>query len=122
MKKVQTVVFWALVFMVLYLYAYETCITTTSIPTPRAIPEHSYEQRRVPEAWDWVAGKLNHVLWFLSIPTVPGSQRFLAQEPYYSELIYIPFINAFQWFGYGALFGLWRCRRDTGKRNRTAAG
>jgi hypothetical protein len=110
MNKRQTIIFWGLIFMVAYLYAYQI-LSIRFVPTPRSLPAHAHEARQIPDRLFWLANYAYNVLWFMSIPTVGISQRILPHESYYSDQIYIPFINAFQWFGYGCLFGLWRYKR-----------
>ena len=108
MKRREIVILWGLIFMVFYLYSYQAATVIRWVPTPRSIPDHADEARQIPEALFWSVGKFYHALWVLSIPTVGISQRILPLEPYYSDLIYIPFLNAFQWFAYGCAFGMWR--------------
>jgi len=48
-------------------------------------------------------------------PSIQNADRLLPQEPYFFELVYRPFFTAFQWFGYGCLFGWWRYRRKVRK-------
>jgi hypothetical protein len=113
MRKREAAIIWGMVFMIGYLYAFQTLNAICYKPTPRALPEHSVETRVIPERVFWLATGAQKILWNLSFPTVAFSQRFLMSETYYSWLIYIPFINAFQWFVYGSLFGLWRYRKRT---------
>jgi hypothetical protein len=118
MRKRETVILWGLVFMTSYLYAYQITTAIRFVPTPKALPEHGVEARQITEGLYWATTWVFKVLWSFSFPTVVFSRRFLPED-YYSELIYIPFINAFQWFVYGALFGWWRHSRKTsisGKR------
>lgn len=111
MSKGKTVIFWGLIVMVAYLYAYEFVFAFRWGPSPAAIEHGGYELRNPQLGWNTALNRLYRYLWNLSFPTVALSQRFFP-EPYYSTLIYIPFINAFQWFGYGCLFGLWRYKRN----------
>jgi hypothetical protein len=111
MSKRQTLVFWGLIFMVSYLYAYQISFVSQWHLTPTAL-EHSVEPRNISDRLFWSLNRVYGVLWNLSFPTVAVSQRFFPED-YYTELVYIPLINAFQWFGYGCLFGLWRYRRKT---------
>jgi hypothetical protein len=112
-RKRGIVALWGLIFMVCYLYACESLNAIRFKPTPTALPEHSVEGRAIPIWLFWAATKADKALWNLSFPTAAFSQRFLMSETYYSWLIYTPFINAFQWFLYGSLFGLWRYKKGT---------
>ncbi len=107
MKRHQMMAFWGLALMITYLYTYEIVNAIRWVPTPGAF-DHANEARSISSGLFWFTGAVNHMLWILSIPMVGLSQRLLPSEGYLSELVYIPFLNAFQWLAYGCLFGWWR--------------
>jgi hypothetical protein len=61
---------------------------------------------------------LRQALWLLSFPSAQVLYRITPDEPYTKEMVLFPFGTAFQWFGYGCLFGWWRMRRDLRKANK----
>jgi len=106
--KKLTIGFWGLLFMVSFLYAKGLTFTLTCTPL-------SYPQRYDPKPGRGSLQTVGQVLWVLSYPSIQNADRLLPQEPYFFELVYRPFFAAFQWFGYGCLFGWWRYRRKIRK-------
>jgi hypothetical protein len=106
-----TVVFWGLVTMFFFLYTYVLSFTLSAIPIPQS-PERYAEKTGVLAD---SANMLAQVLSILSYPTFQNAPLIVPLAPFYFELVYRPFLAAFQWFGYGCLFGWWRYRRKIRK-------
>jgi len=101
----RRIIVWGLSFMVAYLYVFQICTTTTLKPIPGAFPDHIDEIRDMPKLWVRFANGLMTLLDFISFPAKGIVLRFFPNEPFYMELVYIPFFSAIWWFGYGCLIG-----------------
>jgi len=110
-EKRNLMIKYGLVFMLSYLYSHAILYTSLLRPTPTAIPEHMNEPRSVSAAWSSVGGKLDRLLFTLSLPTNRIVEETFPDDPYYLELVYVPFVSAWQWFLYGCLFGWWRYKK-----------
>jgi hypothetical protein len=106
-----TVAFWGLVVMVTFLYAYMLAFTLSAFPMPR-------DPERYGERTDVLGDSANTIAQMLSIlsyPTFQNAPLIVPLTPFYFELVYRPFLAAFQWFGYGCLFGWWLYKRKSRK-------
>jgi hypothetical protein len=113
MNKKKTIVFWGLVWMVSYLYLFETLWAVSNVPSP-CDPQHTFVYRSGPIQGP--ATVVRQVLWILSFPSAQQSHMWLPDEPYAKDLVYTPLASAIQWFVYGCVFGLWRYRHGVRHR------
>jgi hypothetical protein len=109
MSKGKTVIFWGLIVIVAYLYAYEILWAVGMVPAKGNIDQAFYYRTSIENPAVW----LRQALWLLSFPSAQMLYRWIPDEPYTKEMVYSPFGVAVQWFGYGCLFGLWRYKRRT---------
>jgi len=95
-----------------YLYIFEALWALELYPVPCS-PE--LFEFRVPIGHP--VAFLSQALWLLSFPSAQLLQEWIPDQPYAKELVYFPFAVAFQWFGYGCLWGWWRYRRIVKRSN-----
>jgi hypothetical protein len=108
----RAIAFWGLIWMIAYLYSFEILWAIAMRPIPSASPE-LFDYRT---SIEHPAVTLRQGLWLLSFPSAQKLSTLLPDEPYTKQLVYFPFGVAFQWFGYGCLFGWWLQRRAMKKK------
>ena len=110
-SKVMPAICWGLIWMLGYLYLYEFLWNIAMYPVPCGEPIFGYRASILHPSVI-----LRQALWILSFPSAGLLYNLLPDEPYTKELVYFPFSVAFQWFGYGCLFGWMLKRRAVRKR------
>ncbi len=108
LRSGRTILFWGTAGMASFILLFQIVFVASFRFTP-CTRDHVYESRG--SSLSRIGERVHQLLLVVSLPTALIVENTRWDDPFFEQLIYMPYLMSIQWLVYGSIFAVWRSRR-----------